>query len=97
MMENTAFTTLEDLGLNRSEVLEKIQEKQANQKWLQEHMDELRREYPDKYVAVSDGKVALSEKHLTKLIQKLNKKFKEKDLTTFAIDLVTKEKVIWVL
>lgn len=96
-MRNTAFTTLEDLGLDRSEVLEKIQEKQANQKWLQEHMDELRERYPDKYVAVSGKKVALSAKHLPELIQKLNKKFKEKDLTTFAVDLVTKEKVIWVL
>jgi hypothetical protein len=89
--------TIESLGLNRDHIIQTIEEKRSNGNWMREHKQQLREKYPDKYVAVYNGKVAGHSDNIVVLLEKLRKKYKGKDLSTFAIDLITKEDIIWIL
>ncbi len=78
-----------------SEVSRRIEAKRKNEDWLREHASLLRERYADKYVAVSDEEVKASGKSLDGLFRQLKRKFKQDVFSTFAVDLITKEDVIW--
>lgn len=96
-MEGNEVITIESLGLNRDHIIQTIEEKRSNGNWMREHKQQLREKYPDEYVAVYNEKVVSHSDDLAVLLVKLRKKYKGKDLSTFAIDLITKEDIIWIL
>lgn len=60
-----------------------------NTVWLIDHYDELRKRYPDEYVAVHQGKVLDHDKNIGKLLRRLEAKYKE--TTHMAIEFVSKK------
>jgi len=89
---------IEKYGLTRSEIAGQVEKKRRNEEWLRRHTPGLRREYADRYVAISDGEVKAEGKTLAGLFKKLKRQgFDQKAISTFAIDLITEEDVIWIL
>jgi len=88
---------LEDYGLTRSEVLEKLAKKRKNREWLRKHMADLKKRFAGLYIAVSDGEVRGSAEDLPTLFKRLREQgYDQEEISTFAIDLITKEDVIWI-
>lgn len=79
-----------------SEIARRIEAKRRNEDWLREHVSLLRERYADRYVAVSDGEVMVSGKSLDGLFRQLKRRFKQDIFSTFAIDLISEEDVIWI-
>ncbi len=79
-----------------SEIARRMKAKRGNEDWLREHVPQLRERYADRYVAVSEGEVKASGKSLDVLFHKLKKKYEQDVFSTFAVDLITKEDVIWI-
>ena len=92
-----ATANLSALGLSLSQVEAELRAKRANHDWLVDHKQALRKDYPDRYVAVLNGKVVADERDIDSLFRKLRAKLKDKDLRTIAVDLVTAGDVIWIL
>ena len=92
-----ATANLSALGLSLSQVEAELRAKRANHDWLVDHKQALREDYPDRYVAVLNGKVVADERDIDSLFRKLRAKLKDKDLRTIAVDLVTAGDVIWIL
>lgn len=92
-----ATANLSALGLSLSQVEAELRAKRANHDWLVDHKQALREDYPDRYVAVLNGKVVADERDIDSLFRKLRAKLKDKDLRTIAVDLVTADDVIWIL
>ncbi len=78
-------------------VLEEISRKRANSAWLDKHRDELRAEFPDKYVAVLDERVVGDSPDFRALLAKLRKRFAFEELAVAAIDYISPGDVVWVL
>jgi predicted Holliday junction resolvase-like endonuclease len=55
-------------------------ETMANYEWVREHMEEIRRDYPDKFIAVVDGKVVYNTKVYTDLLNYLSEHRDRPDL-----------------
>lgn len=88
--------SLPEYSPSMSEIARRIEAKRRNEDWLREHVSLLRERYADRYVAVSDGEVKASGKSLDGLFRQLRRKFKQNVFSTFAVDLITKEDVIWI-
>lgn len=89
---------LERYGLSRSEIADKLERKRRNEEWLRKHIPALRKEYVGCYVAISDGEVKAKGKTLASLFRNLKKQGLDQEIiSTFAIDLITEEDVIWIL
>jgi len=67
-----------------------------NKAWLKERMNDLRKEYPDEYIAVNQGEIVGHNKDLMKLLKDLRKKFGE-PIDHIAIDFVTPKKIELIL
>lgn len=67
-----------------------------NKLWLSERMDRLRKEYPDEYVAVDQGKIVGHDKNLAKLMKRLRRQF-GKHIDHIAIDFVSAKKIELIL
>jgi len=79
----------------RDRILE-IKLKRENSEWLDRHREELRRKYPDRYVAVFDRRVAAQGEEFHAVLSALRKK----SLTApaiAAIEFIDKDEVVWVL
>jgi len=96
-LKGLATANLSALGLSLSQVEAELRAKRANHDWLVDHKQALREDYPDRYVAVLNGKVVADERDIDSLFRKLRAKLKDKDLRTIAVDLVTADDVIWIL
>ena len=96
-LKGLATANLSALGLSLSQVEAELRAKRANHDWLVDHKQALRKDYPDRYVAVLNGKVVADERDIDSLFRKLRAKLKDKDLRTIAVDLVTAGDVIWIL
>ena len=80
-----------------TEMLEEMRLKQANQKWLDDHRDELRKRYADQYVAVLDGAVVGGSEDFRKLVAKLRKELPERPLSVAAIEFISQDELVWIL
>lgn len=80
-----------------TELLEEMRLKQANQKWLDDHRDELRKKYADHYVAVLDGGVVGESEDFRKLVSKLRKELQERPLSVAVIEFISQDELVWVL
>ena len=96
-LKELATANLSALGLSLPKVEAELRAKRANHDWLVDHKQALRKDYPDRYVAVLNGKVVADERDIDSLFRKLRAKLKDKDLRTIAVDLVTAGDVIWIL
>ena len=96
-LKGLATANLSALGLSLSQVEAELRAKRANHDWLVDHKQALREDYPDRYVAVLNGKVVADERDIVSLFRNLRAKLKDKDLRTIAVDLVTADDVIWIL
>lgn len=88
-MEKTA------LIVNRNRILDDMKRKRANHEWLNKHRNELRRQFPNRYVAVLDERVVGGEEDFRALLSKLRKKFPDPSLA--AIEFMSKDEFVWVL
>ncbi len=79
----------------RDKILE-IRLKRENSEWLDKHRDELRRKYPDRYVAILGKKVAAQSAEFHAVISELRKR-SEAAPAIAAIDFMNKDEVVWVL
>ncbi len=68
---------------------------QENMEWFRRHYPELRRKYPNKFVAINNQRVIDTDNDSFKLINRLRKE--HGDLRTFAIEHVTDGKVELIL
>ena len=59
-----ATANLSALGLSLSQVEAELRAKRANHDWLVDHKQALREDYPDRYVAVLNGKVVADERDI---------------------------------
>ena len=95
--EYMATTTVEALGLVKEEVERQLRAKRANHEWLISRKRDLRKKYPDKYVAVFNGKVVAADSDLDTLFKRLRTTLKGKDLSTVAVDLIPTDDIVWIL
>ena len=58
-----------------------------NMEWFRAHYGQLKRDHPDKFVAIRNGKVTSSDKTLEGLLGSLRKKYS--DISSFAIEFVS--------
>ncbi|MFQ6134380.1 MAG: DUF5678 domain-containing protein [Nitrososphaerales archaeon] len=61
-------------------------------KWFQDHYEDLKKQYPDKYVAVHDGEVVDHDKTYIHLIQRLKKRYA--DISSFVVEYVSGERQV---
>lgn len=88
--------TLEDLGLEREEVLREVEEKSRNREYIETHQKELREAYPDAYVGVFNAEVVAASKTLDGVLKVLRQKL-EDGLSAAQIEFITAEEIIWIL
>jgi hypothetical protein len=74
----------------------KIKRAAANKLWVLDHMEILRRKYPDKYVAYDRGKVMAVADSSDEIRGMLRKK-RISDISVVAIEYVPEQPVIWLL
>lgn len=96
-LNGLATANLSALGLTLPQVEHELRAKRANHEWLVAHKKALRKDYPDRYVAVLNGTVVADERDIDALFRKLRAKLKDVDLRTIAVDLITSSDVIWIL
>jgi hypothetical protein len=96
-LKELATANLSALGLSLPQIEAELRAKRANHDWLVAHKQALREDYPDRYVAVLNGKVVADERDIDSLFRRLRAKLKDVDLRTIAVDLVTAGDVIWIL
>lgn len=82
--------------MTRTEILGKLERKRRNMEWLRNNVPALKERFAERYVAVSDGEVKASAKDLATLFRRLRKRFDQEEISTFAVDLITEEDVIWI-
>ena len=91
--EESAVASLTVTGRDR--ILE-IRLKRENNEWLDEHRLELRKKYPDRYVAVFGRKVVAQSKEFHTVISELRKE-SESAPAIAAIEFMNKDEVVWVI
>ncbi len=79
------------------EVVQEIKIKRANQQWLDQHREDLRAKYADRYVAVFDGQVVAAGEDFPTLLATLRKAIRGKSPSLAAIELIGKDEFVWVL
>ena len=85
------------MTIEQASALDDIRQKRENQDWLDAHRAELRRRFPDKYVAVLHGKVVGADEKFASLLSLFKRKFPETSPSLAAIDFLSGEEYIWVL
>ena len=92
---------MSDQNLERAQVIHnpdavrRLRQLQINMVWITANREELRRKYPDEYVAVDEGEVIAHSKELSHLKDQLKSRF-----TNFhhvAVDFVGKEELEMIL
>jgi len=68
---------------------------QENMNWFRAHYGQLKKDHPDKFVAISDGRVISSDKTLEGLLGRLRKQYS--DISSFAIEFVSSDEVELIL
>jgi len=69
---------------------------EANSKWLSKHYGEVSQRYSHQYVAVHNRKVVAHDRELSKLIERINTKYKETS-RVIPIKYVSPEKIDLIL
>ncbi len=82
--------------VNRQEILHEVKLKRENSQWLDEHREEMRRKYPDRYVAVFDKKVVAHSDRFEVVLSALRKK-SESAPAIAAIEFISEDELIWAL
>ena len=77
-------------------LLEQLEGFERDMKWLSQHYDKLKEQYPDQYVAVLAHRVADHDSDLKSLVARLNEKY-QADSGRIAIKYVTPKKVELIL
>lgn len=80
-----------------AEVAAQVRLKRANQEWLDKHRAELRKQFPDRYVAVLNKRVVASSKDFPELLSRLRKQFPDENPSLAAIELIGRDEFVWVL
>src|SRR2546426_12020536 len=83
--------------VDSSKILADLNVKSANHEWLDEHRDELRQKYPNKYVAVHQGAVVAADQEFPRLLSAIRKKLANTDPSLAAVEFMSEEQLIWVL
>ncbi|RLI30207.1 hypothetical protein DRO48_03680 [Candidatus Bathyarchaeota archaeon] len=61
--------------MEEGKLAKQMKEDEENVKWLIQHYEQLKREYPNKYVAIRKKKVVDADTDITKLMQRLERRF----------------------
>lgn len=74
----------------------KMERSARNKLWAMRNMSKLRLEYPDKYVALDNGRVLAAGDTPEEVFRELRKK-KVKDVSTVAVEFVPEDLLVWLL
>jgi len=85
------------MTIDRDTILDEIRQKRANEDWLDRHRSELRRRYPNRYVAVLHEEVVGVEKDFPPLLARLRKECPDTSPSIAAIDFLSEPAFVWVL
>lgn len=69
---------------------------EENMNWLNKHYEKLKKQYPDKYVAVFDKKVVDHDSDLSTLVRRLETNY-AKESNKIAVKYVTTKKIELIL
>jgi ribosomal protein L20 len=69
---------------------------EENAKWISRHYEKLKREYRDEWVAVLNGGVVDSDHELSKLVERLRRKYPE-NYNEIAAEYVTSKEIELIL
>ena len=83
------------IHFDKSEVLARIRDSRRDSSWVREHMKELRKEYPRKFIAVRDRKIIDGDSSFEALLKRVKRKVE--DLGTVSFEFVPDEDYIYVL
>lgn len=75
-----------DFEVDEERILEELRKFERDSRWISSNIPTLRARYPDKYVAVWDGKVVDSDKNHNRLLNRLRKR--EYDVPNMAIEYI---------
>ncbi len=76
--------------------IKKLKMFERNSKWLHRHYNELIKKYPYQYVAIKNQRVIDHDKDIKKLVERINKKYKDASLV-IPIKYISPEKVELIL
>lgn len=83
--------------IDRSKILADLRVKTANHEWLDQHREELRIRFGDKYVGVHEGTVIAADGDFSRLLSRLKRKLGDTDPSLAAVEFMSKEEFVWVL
>jgi hypothetical protein len=89
MIKNERVIEKTDPELDEKQIAELIEKHNQNSVWIIKRYNKLRKELPNKYVAVRNGKIVYNSDNLTDLLRELREKFKNID--DVAIDFITEK------
>lgn len=78
------------------EIAQELRGFEENMNWLNKHYEKLKRQYPDKYVAVFDKKVVDHDSDLNTLMRRLDTNY-AKESNRIAVKYVTTKKIELIL
>lgn len=78
------------------EARQQMEKSAENKLWAMKNMDRLRSRYPNKYVALDDGRVLAFGNTSEEVFEALRKK-RVADISTLAIEFVSKDPYVWIL
>ena len=85
------------MTIDRDTILDEIRQKRANEDWLDRHRSELRRRFPNRYVAVLHGQVVGADEDFPSLLARLKREYPDTNPAVAAVDFLSKEAFVWVL
>ena len=83
-------------AVTREEVLAEIKLKRENNEWLNEHREELRKKFPNHYIAIYGKRVAAKDEEFENVLSIL-RDLSDKAPAIAAIEFISKEQTIWML
>lgn len=83
--------------VDSSRIVDEVRTKRGNQEWLDQHRADLRKRFPNQYVAVLNQQPVYGDKDFRTLLSRLKRDYPGTDLSLAAIELIGEDDFVWVL
>ena len=83
-----------NIGLDEKKILQDLREFRKSTSWISQNLAAIRKEYPDRYIAVYNREVIDADEDFDKLFRRVQKKH---DMSKVAIEFVPSREVAVVL
>ena len=85
------------MAIDRNTILDELRQKRANEDWLDRHRSELRRRFPNRFVAVLHGEVVGADEDFASLLARLRREYPDTNPSVAAVDFLSEEAYVWVV